>query len=148
MEAERWRNIEKLYHAARDLQPSDRETFLEGASDSTEVPREVVSLLEQSESGRNPLDRPASGKARHPSEDLPADHLFRPVQAPYSDVQNSECVGRGRNGRGYQVNFRVPGGTVSGLDTTDQLLDGRAVGFDFGSIAGILTINRLILEKS
>ena len=59
MEAERWRNIEKLYHAARDLQPSDREAFLEGASDSTEVRGEVVSLLEQSESGRSPLDRPA-----------------------------------------------------------------------------------------
>src|SRR5436305_7483996 len=70
VEAERWRNIERLYQAARALQPSDREAFLEGASHSTEVRREVVSLLEQSESGSSPLDRPAWGGA-DPSEDLP-----------------------------------------------------------------------------
>jgi serine/threonine protein kinase/Tol biopolymer transport system component len=69
VEAERWRNIEELYHAACDLQPSDREAFLEGASESTEVRREVVSLLEQSESGYSPLDRPA-WEGADPSEDL------------------------------------------------------------------------------
>src|SRR5436305_5838077 len=69
VEAERWRNIEKLYQAARDLQPSEREAFLEGASHSTEVCREVVSLLEQSESGSSPLDRPA-WEVADPSEDL------------------------------------------------------------------------------
>ena len=69
MDAERWRNIEKLYQSARDLQPSDRESFLEEASHSTEVRREVVSLLEQSESGSSPLDRPA-WEGADPSEDL------------------------------------------------------------------------------
>jgi hypothetical protein len=69
VEAARWRNIEKLYHAAHDLQPSEREAFLEGASDSAEVRGEVVSLLEQSESGRSPLDRPA-WEGADPSEGL------------------------------------------------------------------------------
>ena len=69
MEAERWRKIEKLYQAARDLHPSQRQAFLEGASDCAEVRREVVSLLEQSESGWSPLDRPAWDGA-DPCEDL------------------------------------------------------------------------------
>ena len=68
MEAELWRKIEKLYHAAIDLRPSDRQALLEAASDSTEVRREVLSLLEQSESGCSPLDRPA-WEVPYPSND-------------------------------------------------------------------------------
>ena len=59
MEAERWRQIEQLYHAALDLEPVDREAFLAEASENEELRQEVSSLLNQSAWGSSPLDRPA-----------------------------------------------------------------------------------------
>ncbi|MCU1330670.1 MAG: serine/threonine protein kinase, partial [Bryobacterales bacterium] len=69
METGRWRRIEKLYNAVRDLHPSDRQAFLEAAPESTEIRCEIVSLLEQSESAFSPLDRPA-WEGADPAEDL------------------------------------------------------------------------------
>lgn len=95
MEAERWRVIETLYQAARDLQPPEREAFLEESSESAEVLREVRSLLEQSESGCSPLDKPAWGGAdsyrdhsQTLSPRLPAGTLLGPYR-----IENALGVG-------------------------------------------------------
>ena len=63
MDAERMRQIEELYHAAREREPVERAAFLRGAcGDNEELRSEVESLLAQ-DSRSGPLDRPAWGLA-------------------------------------------------------------------------------------
>ena len=46
MEPERWRRIERIYHAAREREPSEREPFLQAAcGDDDSLRKEVESLL-------------------------------------------------------------------------------------------------------
>src|SRR5262245_66306767 len=45
MLAERWHEIERLYHSACELKPEERLAYLEGATDDEELRREVESLL-------------------------------------------------------------------------------------------------------
>ena len=59
MNPERWRQVEELYHAALDQHPAQRSTFLAGRAVSEEVRREVISLLNQSDSGERMLNGPA-----------------------------------------------------------------------------------------
>jgi serine/threonine protein kinase len=56
MDAERWRQIEELYHAARERDPEEREALLAQANE--EVRGKVEALLAQ-DSGAKILDRPA-----------------------------------------------------------------------------------------
>src|SRR6266699_3745184 len=57
MTPERWRQIEELYHAARERAPADRAALL--AEAEPELRREVEALLAQDASGKI-LDRPPS----------------------------------------------------------------------------------------
>jgi len=45
MLAERWHEIERLYHSACEQKPEERLAYLEGATDDEELRREVESLL-------------------------------------------------------------------------------------------------------
>ena len=45
MLAERWREVERLYHAACERNPEERLAFLESATEDKELVREVASLL-------------------------------------------------------------------------------------------------------
>jgi len=45
MLAERWHEIERLYHSACEQKPEERLAYLEGATDDEELRREVASLL-------------------------------------------------------------------------------------------------------
>ena len=67
MEAERWREINRLYHLALELQESARPTFLERVcSGDKSLERGVLSLLEYAEETGNFLEEPAlavAGKA-------------------------------------------------------------------------------------
>jgi len=56
MTPSRWQQIEELYHAAQECEPSQRAAFL--AQADPELRREVESLLAQ-QSGGTPLDHPA-----------------------------------------------------------------------------------------
>ena len=61
MEAERWEEIKRLYHAALELEKSRWPAFLEEASGGDQaLAREVLSLLAQSEGTAGFLDAPAS----------------------------------------------------------------------------------------
>src|SRR4051794_19132714 len=63
MNPERLRQIEGLYHSARELQSHERESFLvEACGNDEELLREVASLLAQDGSD-GPLERPLSGVA-------------------------------------------------------------------------------------
>jgi eukaryotic-like serine/threonine-protein kinase len=76
MVPERWRQIERLYHAALDQTPERRPAFLEEAcGDDDELLREVESLLRQSEGGE--LDIPLSQALDSP---LKAGALLGPYQ--------------------------------------------------------------------
>src|SRR6266852_308187 len=60
MTAERWRQVEKLYHSALERQPDQRGVFLtEACQGDEELRREVESLLSQNVSAEGALDRPA-----------------------------------------------------------------------------------------
>src|ERR1700680_961862 len=57
MTPERWRQIEELYHSAREREPEQREALL--AQATAEVRAKVEALLAQDASGGKILDRPA-----------------------------------------------------------------------------------------
>ena len=59
MNSESWRQVDELYHAALEQHPSQRGAFLAERAVSEEVRREVISLLNQSDSGGRMLDGPA-----------------------------------------------------------------------------------------
>jgi Tol biopolymer transport system component/predicted Ser/Thr protein kinase len=61
MNPERLRQIEELYHSARECEPDKRSAFLSGACrDDPELRREVESLLAQDPAREGMLDRPAA----------------------------------------------------------------------------------------
>src|SRR5229473_6479289 len=65
MTPERFRQIEELYHSARDREPGQREAFLaEACRGDEELRREVEALLGQ-DGLRGPLERPAVEVAAH-----------------------------------------------------------------------------------
>jgi len=60
MDPERLRQIEELYHSARERLPDERDSFLvEACRNDEELLREVASLLVQ-DSAQGPLERPVS----------------------------------------------------------------------------------------
>ncbi len=65
MAPERWDEIEKLYHAALDLRPAEREAFLNGVCVDQQMRQDVESLLEYEELGDYLLEqrpwRPGAG---------------------------------------------------------------------------------------
>ncbi len=61
MDAERWRQVELLFHAALERPPVDYAAFLETACDDPEIRREVVTLLAASEDADEQLDRAVTG---------------------------------------------------------------------------------------
>src|SRR5437867_1348164 len=71
MDPGRWRQIEELYHSARECAPADRAVLL--AQADPELRGEVEAMLAQDASGSHILDRPA--------EDLLTDSSSRMVAA-------------------------------------------------------------------
>ena len=60
VDAERWRRIESIYHAARERDPEQRRKFIaEACADDQNLRREVESLLAQGSKAPGPLDEPA-----------------------------------------------------------------------------------------
>src|SRR5690242_10599847 len=59
METERWREIEQLYHAARECRPEERAQFLEKACADEQVRGQVLALLEREGQAGSFLEAPA-----------------------------------------------------------------------------------------
>src|SRR5712671_2844181 len=59
MKSERWREIEQLYHAAREQEPGERERFLQQACTDEELRNEVESLLGCEAEAEDFLEAPA-----------------------------------------------------------------------------------------
>lgn len=59
MEQQRWRQVEQIYHSAKERDPSQRHAFLaEACRGDEELRTEIESLLGHDTSGECPLDRP------------------------------------------------------------------------------------------
>jgi hypothetical protein len=56
MLAERWHEIEKLYHSVSERRPEERQAYLKSATDDEDLRREVESLLANDESAATFLE--------------------------------------------------------------------------------------------
>ena len=97
MNPERLRQIQDLYHSAREVEPHERESFLvEACRNDEELLREVTSLLAQ-DSSEGPLEQPLSKLAASLLGDLPKTHLAPGTKlGPYPDIEPAR---RRRDGR-------------------------------------------------
>jgi serine/threonine protein kinase len=85
MSPERFQQVEKIYHAARELEPSQRSAYLARACNGDEeLRRELESLLAQEPAREGMLDRPAAGLLNDSGVKLAAGAQLGPykIEAP------------------------------------------------------------------
>ena len=102
MDAERWRNLERLYHTALERNPEERGKFIaEVCQGDEELRRELESLLRQDVAANSPLDRPAWEDAASLLEDVRTVRLEPGMQVgPY---RIGSPIGAGGMGRVYKA---------------------------------------------
>ena len=87
MDSDRWSEVEKLYHAALEREPSERQAFLSVCEDE-EVRHEVQSLLEHEQEGDRLLENPQwrGNLSAEPAPSLAAGTRLGPLEIalPYS----------------------------------------------------------------
>ncbi|HEV2198667.1 MAG TPA: protein kinase [Bryobacteraceae bacterium] len=121
MEPERWRQIEELYHAARERAPGEREALL--AQASAEVRGKVEALLAQDASGEKILDRPAWEAA--PS--------FLGQPGSLIDQPTQMIVGPGAQFGPYKIEASIGAGGMGEVYRAVDTRLGRKVAIKIGS---------------
>jgi serine/threonine protein kinase len=120
MNPERLRQIEELYHAAREFEPDQRQAFLSKACGTdAEMLREVASLLDQHNSG-GPLGQPVLSVAA----DLLGEDRFEAGSrvGPYDIVGR---IGEGGMGAVYRAHDTRLGRTIA-IKVAYQEFSGRS----------------------
>src|SRR5437016_6054017 len=81
MNAERWQQVEPLYHAALERAPGERAAFLREACPDADLRREVESLVGFDAEGRSVLDQPAWEARLAAGERLGPYEILEPIGA-------------------------------------------------------------------
>lgn len=105
---DRWRRIERLYHAAVERDPASRAAFLDGAcGEDAGLRREIESLLVAGQTGRGVLDKPAFPL---PSDPGPIALIPGTRLGPY-EIEG--LIGEGGMGKVYKTRDTRLGRTVA-----------------------------------
>lgn len=96
MQPDRWREVEKLYHAACERKPEERLGFLESATEDKELAKEVASLLAHEPGAAQFLDSHGGQTGELSQMRLPAGERI----GPYVVL---EFIGAGGMGEVYKV---------------------------------------------
>jgi serine/threonine protein kinase/tetratricopeptide (TPR) repeat protein len=98
MDPERWRKIERIYHAALEQEPKHRVAFLSQACpDDPDLRREVELLLEQDASSTEFLDRPVWERAANLLEETTRTEFAPGLRlGPYEILDELGAGGMGR----------------------------------------------------
>jgi eukaryotic-like serine/threonine-protein kinase len=100
MQTERWRQIEQLYHAAREREPGERDHFLQEACSDEKVRDEVESLLRCEAQAESFLEAPALDVTAEAFAEGRARSMFGRVLGHYEIVA---FLGAGGMGEVYRV---------------------------------------------
>ena len=99
MDADRWRQVSRLYHGALERPAEERRAFLEGACGGDEALRaEVESLLTREASAQTFLESPAHVMADPPADNSGTPHVALEPGAKLGSYAIERSLGRGGTG--------------------------------------------------